>query len=93
MTKRSRAAFRYDNWDATKRWRDDSQRRTPEGKRLWRCSYCETLSPWTPSHGCYTSWRVMDEGDVPYPIWCSDGCRRGLVERGDIPAKTEALES
>ena len=75
------------------RWKDDMLRRSHDGKRLWRCSYCDTLSPWTSSHGCYTSWAIMEEGDIPYPIWCSDGCRRGLVARGDIPAKMEALET
>lgn len=68
-------------------WREDSQRRSIDGKRLWRCWHCDSLEPWGPTHGGYWSIREEEDG-LPLPIFCSDHCRNALIGQGIIPAQS-----
>lgn len=78
---------RYEEWCA------DQRRRSLDGRRLWRCWHCDSLSPWTNGHGCFCSVREIEEGDRPFPVWCSDGCRDALIAKHEIPPAMETSPS
>jgi hypothetical protein len=50
--------------------------RYPNGKQIWRCSKCGTVSPWTPTWRWYGSWvnkKTKQEPDVQR-VYCSEAC-------------------
>ena len=49
-------------------WREDAERRSTNGRRLWRCWQCDSLSPWSDGHGCYCSYQEIEDGH-PFPVW------------------------
>ena len=69
-------------------WFFDRQRRSTEGRRLWRCWACDSLSSWSAEHGCYCSMADMESGD-PFPVWCSEDCRLTLAAEEIVPLQME----
>lgn len=65
-------------------WQADRERRTPDGKRIWRCWHCDNLALWGPTHGSFSSIREQEEG-IPFIVFCSEECRSFLAIKGLVP--------
>jgi hypothetical protein len=63
--------------------------------RIHRCGACGKLDAWTDSWGWYGSIEQIDnwEGTEPVvPKWCTEDCRKALVEAGKVPRNARRLE-
>ena len=72
-------------------WRRDAEGRTTDGRRIWRCWNCASLGPWSDRHGCYASYREIEDGH-PFPVWCSSRCRDALIAKRVLPPMLEGEE-
>jgi hypothetical protein len=69
----------------------EGERRSLNGKRLWKCNGCGSLEPWSKDHSWYGSYRELeDSGKVV--VACSDQCRTELVGVGLVPKDADQLD-